>query len=145
MGRVKREGAIRCLVDVNPSDLDGAEDTAHDESGRYKILLLADGEIRTRWAGEKDWRGDDTRQHGECVLEAKEDSEDEWHLVIETKEGACRRLTTPADERNVGTEEGDIIVGADEAVACRDRVNEAVVERLLGGSPRKDGVVVHVG
>lgn len=142
--RIFRKGSIRCLVDVNTSNLHRTEDTAHDERSRHEILLLANFEIRTSGTGEQDGRRDDTGQHGEGVLEAEEDSEDERHLVIETEEGPGGRgaIATP-EEGDVGAEEGGVVVGADEAVAGGDRVDEAAVEGLLGGRAREDGVFIH--
>lgn len=135
---------VRSLVDVDASNLDGAEYAAHDEGGRHEILLVSAREVGAGGAREEDGRGDDAREHGQGVLESEEHGQDEGHLVVEAEEGAGRRLASLAtEEGDVGPEEGCVVVAADEAIAGRQGMDEALVKRLLGGSPREDGIVVH--
>ena len=65
-------------------------------------------------AGDDDGRGYDAGEHGEGVLEAEEEGEEDGHAVVEAKKrgGAFGFL----HEGKVGFEEESIVVIADEAV-----------------------------
>ena len=130
---------------MNAGDLNGTKNPTDDERGRDEILLLLNRKVRTRRTGEQHRRRNDTREHRQGVLKAEQHSEDQRHLIVQAKEGASRAgAIAAADKGDVGPEEGGVVVGADEAVAGGDGVDETVVEGLLGRCPRENGVdVVH--
>jgi hypothetical protein len=77
------------------------------------------------------------------VLEAQKHGKNKRHLVMQAEEGA-RAVgdTAAAEEGDVGTEKGGIVVGPDEAIAGGERMDETLLEGLLGRSPGENDVVI---
>lgn len=61
-------------------------------------------------------RCDDTRQHGQCVLETKKERQEHGHLVVQAEERSCTALLF--HEGQIWLEEEGIIVCSDEALSA---------------------------
>ena len=71
---------------MESGDLDGGQDPGDDQGGGYEILGTVCSQSGASLTGDDDGRGDDAGQHGQCVLEAQEQSEEDGHAVVETEE-----------------------------------------------------------
>ena len=77
------------LDDVEAGDLDGREDTAHDERGGDQILRRGRSKIHAALSRDDDGGSDDPRQHGQRVLETEDQSQDNGHTLVESEERCC--------------------------------------------------------
>lgn len=117
----------------------------NNKSRRNEILLFWTTEVRTASAAENKWRGNYTRQHSQSMLQAKQHTKSNRHLVIKSKEGGL--VQTLFHEWEVGSEQKAIVIVANEAISsgesstdvCKtafDSLAEAARAHILGG----DGV-----
>ena len=100
---------------MEPRDLDGRQDPGHDQRRRHEVLGVVRAQGGAALAGDDDGRGDDARQHGEGMLEAEEEGEEDGHLVVEAEEGGG--LFGSRHEWEVGREEEGIVVVADQTLS----------------------------
>jgi hypothetical protein len=133
---------------VEASDLDAGQDAADNQRRGYHVLGDIGREIGPSLAGNDDWRGDDSGQHGKRVLEAKNQSEDNWHAVIQPKEGSCPERFL--EEGEIGFEEEGIVIVAEKTLSCRKRVDNTprdtsslLGKRLFGSGVRTNLIWVN--
>ena len=74
---------------MEAGDLDGREDTAHDERGGDQILRRGRSKIHAALSRDNDGGSDDARQHGQRVLETEDQSQDSGHTLVESEERCC--------------------------------------------------------
>lgn len=140
---------VRCFCNMETSDLDHGQDTRDNQGRRNEVLFNFRRQVRR--TGEQDRRRNDTRQHGERMLQAEQDGEQDGELFIEAEKGSG--LGGSPSKGQARCEEEGIVVVANEAVAGEKGVLEglqavgkgslvvAVVRDDLGGSL----VFVHYG
>lgn len=139
---------IRRFVNVEASDLDAGQDPADNQGCGYHVLSDPGRKIGTSLACNNNRRCDDTGQHRKSVLESKNQGEDNWHGVIQPKEGGgpSRFL----EEGEIGLEQEDIVIVAEKTFSCRKGIENApryasslLSKRFLWAGVRANLIWVH--
>ena len=115
---------------MEAGDLDGRQDTAHNQRSGDEILLEIHGQVDTALTSQDNRRRHDSGQHCQSMLETEQKRQDDRHGVIETKERAC--ATILLEEGNVGSKEERIIVTADKSLFSEEGLSNTIC--LVGDS-----------
>ena len=99
---------------MKTSYLNRGENSANDKGRGDEVLRVGRAQRDSTLAGDYDGRGNYACQHGQSVLEAEEQGEEEGHPRVEAEEGGCAGGF--AHEGDIGAEEEGVVVVADKAI-----------------------------
>ena len=94
---------------MNTSDLKRCCNTGGDERGGNKILSHSGIKVEGPTSNCQRWR-DDGSDHGQGVLEAEKDGQENWDLIIEAVEGRLVVFVFAIEWPDVGGDEVEVIL-----------------------------------
>lgn len=138
-GKQARADVVRGEGDLEPGDLDAGEEAGHHEGDGDQVLGVEGVQVGV--TGDQERRGAEAGQHGEGVLQAEDEAEQDGDVVVEAEE---RLLLLLCEERKRWREQVRVVVVAEEALLGRPLAHQLLGVRL-GVETHLFAVERHVG